>query len=260
MATVATDPATGGGAQTEPVCLHGAAQPLQGGRAASPTVAAGAALGRCLKCRLWMNRRRRRQPRRSDRACAPPVSAVMAPLATSITEPPDPPAPPLPAIFAKIPFGLFIPPAPPVPPREVVSSPNGARPVIGSAHESGGEIDRQIAASATGAAIAASGSYCCWPLSPPAPPSPPRLTIGAPKLSVRSTGLKPPMIVRPLFVLLIWAPGCPGLPGLPGSSDHHSPRCNQRGQMMQRCTAWGVAEGLIGKIGHHRRWRSGIAI
>ena len=45
-ATIATDPATGGGAQTEPSCLHGAAQPLQGGRAACPTVTAGAALGR----------------------------------------------------------------------------------------------------------------------------------------------------------------------------------------------------------------------
>jgi hypothetical protein len=27
------------------------------------------------------------------------------------------------------------------------------------------------------------------------------------------------MIVRTLFVLLIWAPGCPGLPGMPGSPD-----------------------------------------
>ena len=104
----------------------------------------------------------------------------MAPLATSVTEPPDPPAPPLPAILSKIPLGSFIPPAPPVPPNEVVSSPNVARPVIGSAHESGGEIDRQIAASATGAAIAASDTLLLTkPLSPPAPPSPPRLTIGA---------------------------------------------------------------------------------
>ena len=64
IATIATDPATGGGAQTEPGCLHRAAQPLQGGRAAHPTVTAGAALGRVEEVGLWMNRRQRRQPPR----------------------------------------------------------------------------------------------------------------------------------------------------------------------------------------------------
>ena len=90
-------------------------------------------------------------------------------------------------------------------------------------HESAvDETHRHIAASATGTAIAALDIVIIRlrPLSPPDPPLPPRLTIGAPKLSVLGPfGLKPPMIVRTLFVLLIWPPDCPGLPGPPDSPE-----------------------------------------
>ena len=90
--------------------------------------------------------------------------------------------------------------------------------MIGSAHESAGEIHRQIAASATGAAIAASDIVITdvatlTARSAIATPTDDRRT----KAIAMAIWLKPPMIVRPLFVLLIWAPGCPGLPGLPES-------------------------------------------
>ena len=122
----------------------------------SPTVAAGAALGRVDKCRLWMNRRQRRQPPRPTAPAHRLQARRWHHWRRASPSRRTPPAPPLPAIFAKIPLGLFGPPAPPWPPNEFVTSPNVARPVLGSAHESAGEIHRQIAASATGAAIAAS--------------------------------------------------------------------------------------------------------
>ena len=113
--------------------------------------------GSCRPNRLWLNRRQRRQPRRPTAHFAPPASARMAPLATSVTEPPEPPAPPSPATFSKIPLGSFIPPSPPWPPNEFVTSPNVARAGALVRHESAvDETHRQIAASATGAAIAAS--------------------------------------------------------------------------------------------------------
>ena len=132
-ATIATDPAVGGGAANRTRLFA----PCRSTTAARP-------------CRLSHRYRRRRLKSwtsklfavesppappapPTDSACAPTECARMSPLATSVTEPPEPPAPPSPATFSQIPFVLFGPPAPPWPPNEFVTSPNVARrPVLWS--------------------------------------------------------------------------------------------------------------------------------
>ena len=112
--------------------------------------------GSCQTSRLWMNRRQRRQPPRPTAHCAPLASARMAPLATSVTEPPEPPAPPVARDLFTDSVGIVYSAIAALASERIRDEPERRQTGALVRHESAAETHRQIAASATGAASAAS--------------------------------------------------------------------------------------------------------
>ena len=129
IATIATDPATGGGAQTEPsVCTV----PLNHCREAVPPIPPlpPAPPWVVSTSRLWMNRRQRRQPPRSTALPHRLTSARDGTIGGERHRAAGAARAAIARDLFKVPLRSFIPPSPPWPPNEFVTSPNVARPVI----------------------------------------------------------------------------------------------------------------------------------